>query len=251
MKLENKVALVTGGTRGIGAATAIALACQGMDVAIAARRNDEQAQRTKADVEVSGRRCELVVADCAKAEDNTRAVEQTVERLGSVDVLVHAAGGPVLGDVFRVSPEDWHRGFDVHVHAVYHLCRAAVPRMQAKREGAIVLISSVAGIRGCPGILCYQAVKGAILQLTRGLARDLAPDNIRVNCISPGVIETDFHVLAGMTEQQRQLNVEKRIPLGRHGRPQQIAEMIVELARNDYITGENVTVDGGLTMRIA
>lgn len=251
MKLDGKVALVTGGTRGIGAATAIAFAREGMDVAIVGRRNDEQAQKTKAEVERLGRRCEMTVADCATPADNTRAVEQAVERLGSVDVLVHSAGGPVMGDVLRVSPDDWYRGFDVHVHAVYHLCRAAVPRMQKKKEGAIVLISSVAGIRGCPGILCYQAVKGAILQLTRGLARDLAPDNIRVNCISPGVIETDFHVLAGITEQQRQLNVEKRIPLGRHGRPDQIAEMIVELARNDYMTGENVTVDGGLTMRIA
>jgi NAD(P)-dependent dehydrogenase (short-subunit alcohol dehydrogenase family) len=250
MNLQGEVALVTGGTRGIGAATAVAFAGEGMDVAIVGRRNDAQAQRTKGEVEQLGRRCAMIVADCAKPEDNTRAVEETVRQLGPVDVLVHSAGGPVLGDVFGVSPEQWYYGFDVHVHAVYHLCRAAVPRMRENREGAIVLISSVAGIRGCPGILCYQAVKGAILQLTRGLARDLAGDNIRVNCVAPGVIETEFHTLAGMSAEQRKLNVEKRIPLGRHGRPEHIAEMIVELARNDYMTGENVTVDGGLTMRI-
>ncbi|NUQ64170.1 MAG: SDR family oxidoreductase [Pirellulales bacterium] len=251
MQLQGKTALVTGGTRGIGAASAIAFAREGMNVAIAARRNDEQAQETKRKIESLGRQCAMLAADCAKPEDNTRAVEETLRRFSSVDVLLHAAGGPVMGDVLRVPPEDWYRGFDVHVHAVYHLCRAAVPRMQENKEGAIILVSSVAGIRGCPGILCYQAVKGAILQLTRGLARDLAPHNIRVNCVSPGVIETEFHVLAGMTQEQRTLNVEKRIPLGRHGRPEHIAEMVLEMARNDYLTGENVTVDGGLTMRIA
>lgn len=251
MELRGKVALVTGGTRGIGAATAVAFAREGMDVALIARRDDEQARKTREAIHSLGRRCEMIVADCAKPDDNTRAVEEAADRLGAVDVLLHSAGGPVLGDVLSVSPQDWYHAFDVHVHAVYHLCRAAVPAMRQKKEGAIVLVSSVAGIRGCPGILAYQAVKGAVLQLTRGLARDLAPDNIRVNCIAPGVIETEFHVLAGMSEPQRKLNVEKRIPLGRHGQPEFIAEMILQLARNDYITGENVTVDGGLTMRIA
>jgi len=251
MKLDGKVALITGGTRGIGAATALALASRGMDVAIVGRRNDEQAQRTKTAVEALGRRCVMIVADCAKPEDNTRCVEQTVAQLGSIDVLVHSAGGPVLGSLLEVSPEDWYRGFDVHVHAIYHLCRAAIPPMRQRKEGAIILISSVAGIRGCPRILAYQTVKGAIPQMTRGLARDLAEDNIRVNCVAPGVIETEFHRIAGMTEEQRTLNVEKRIPLHRHGKPEDIAQIIVELVHNDYMTGETVTVDGGLTMRIA
>ncbi len=252
MDLKDKVALITGGTRGIGAAGAIAFAREGMDVAIVARRNDARAQETLKAIESAGRRCEMIVADCARPEDNTRAVEETFRRLGSIGVLLHAAGGPVMGDVLGVSPEDWYHGFDVHVHAIYHLCRAAVPRMREKKEGAIILVSSVAGIRGCPGILGYQAVKGAVLQITRGLARDLAPHNIRVNCVAPGVIETEFHDLTGMlSEEQRKRNVQQRIPLGRHGHPEHIAEMIVQLARNDYITGENVTVDGGLTMRIA
>jgi NAD(P)-dependent dehydrogenase (short-subunit alcohol dehydrogenase family) len=251
MKLDGKVALVTGGTRGIGAATAIALARQGADVAIVGRRDDQKAHETKATVEKLGRRCAMIVADCAKPEDNARCVDETVSQLSRIDVLVHSAGGPALGGALDISPEAWHRAFDVHVHAVYYLCRAAIPRMREHKEGAIILISSVAGIRGCPRILAYQTVKGAILQLTRGLARDLAEDNIRVNCVAPGVIETEFHVLAGMTEEQRNLNVEKRIPLHRHGKPDDIASMIVEMVRNDYLTGETVTIDGGLTMRIA
>jgi NAD(P)-dependent dehydrogenase (short-subunit alcohol dehydrogenase family) len=251
MRLDGKVALVTGGTRGIGAATAIALAGQGMDVAIAARRDDQQAKQTRMEIESLGRRCAMIVADCAKPDDNTRCVQQTIEQLGSVDVLVHSAGGPVPGSVLEISPEDWYRAFDVHVHAIYHLCRGAVPQMRSKKEGAIILISSVAGIRGCPGILAYQAVKGAIPQITRALARDLADDNIRVNCVAPGIIDTEFHVIAGMTEEQRKRNIEQRIPVHCYGKPNDIAQMIVELVRNDYLTGETVTVDGGLTMRIA
>jgi 3-oxoacyl-[acyl-carrier protein] reductase len=251
MKLEGKVTLVTGGTRGIGAATAIALARRGMDAAIVGRRHDEQARQTKAQIEAIGRRCTMIVADCAKPEDNTRCVHQTVEELGSLDVLIHSAGGPALGSVLEISPEEWYRAFDVHVHAIYHLCRAAVPHMRPKKEGAVILISSVAGIRGCPRILAYQTVKGAIPQMTRGLARDLADDNIRVNCVAPGIVDTEFHVIAGMTEEQRKLNLEKRIPLHRHGKPEDIAQVIVELVRNDFMTGELVTVDGGLTMRIA
>ncbi len=251
MELSGKVALVTGGTRGIGAATAIALADQGMDVAIAARRDDQQAKQTVAAIEKLGQRCAMIVADCALPEDNRRCVLQTISELGSVDVLIHSAGGPVLGSVLEVSPEDWYRAFDVHVHAIYHLCRAAIPQMRERKQGAIILISSVAGIRGCPRILAYQTVKGAIPQMTRGLARDLADDNIRVNCVSPGIIDTEFHTIAGVSEEQKSLNIEKRIPLHRNGTPESVAQMIIELVRNDYMTGEMVTVDGGLTMRIA
>lgn len=251
MQLEGKVVLVTGGTRGIGAATALALAAQGMDVALAARRDDATAQATRAAIEQLGRRCVMLVTDCARPEDNRRAVEQTAAQLGSLDVLIHAAGGPVLGGLLEVTPEAWHHGFDVHVHAIYHLCRAAVPLMRPKGEGAIILVSSVAALRGVPGILGYQTIKGAVLQMTRALARDLAEDHIRVNGIAPGVIDTEFHVLTGMTPEQRQRNVEARIPLHRHGKPEEIASMVVELVRNDYLCGETVTVDGGLTMRIA
>jgi NAD(P)-dependent dehydrogenase (short-subunit alcohol dehydrogenase family) len=107
----------------------------------------------------------------------------------------------------------------------------------------------VAGLRGCAGNVAYQTVKGAILAFTRGAARDLAEYNIRVNCISPGIVRTDFH--AAMSEAQRKLNLEQRIPLHREGRPDQIAQAILMMVTNDYMTGENVVVDAGLTMRIA
>ncbi len=249
MKLEHKVGLVTGGTKGIGAATAVALAQSGADVAIAGRHHDPEAAATRQRIEALGRRCEVIVADFSKAPDSERCVRETVERLGTVDILVHSAGGPVNGRLFDLTPAAWYGAFEVHLHAVFHLSRAVLPLMQKKKEGAIVLISSAAGIRGIHTNLAYQAVKGALPQLTRALAREFAEDNIRVNCVAPGVIRTRFH--AAMSEPQKKLNLEQRIPLRREGTSEQVADLILELIRNDYITGETVSIDGGLTMRIA
>jgi NAD(P)-dependent dehydrogenase (short-subunit alcohol dehydrogenase family) len=249
MQLHGKTALITGGTRGIGAATALAFAAQGADVVISARHDDDDAQRTRQAIGQLGRRCEIITADCGSPADCTRLVADTVRALGRLDVLVHAAGGAVPGGLLEVTPEAWSAAFDVHVHAVYHLARAAVPHLRAGREGAIVLISSTAGKLGVMGNLAYQAVKGALPHLTRALARELANDNIRVNCVAPGVIRTKFH--EHMSAEQKKLNLEQRIPLHREGTPEQVAEVILMLATNDYITGDTVTIDGGLTSRIA
>ena len=247
--LAGKIALVTGGTRGIGAATAVALAGNGADVAISGRRLDEEARRTQERIVKLGRRCELLAADVAVAEENTRLVESVRERLGPVDVLVHSAGGPVNGGLFDLTAEQWERAFAVHVHAVFHLARAVLPAMRQKKEGAIILISSTAGIRGIVTNVAYQVAKGALPQFARALAREFANDNIRINCVAPGVVRTDFH--AAMTEEQRRINLEQRIPLHREGTSEQVADAILMLVKNDYITGETLVVDGGLTMRIA
>ena len=175
-------------------------------------------------------------------------MEETARELGPVDVLVHSAGGPVNGGLFELTPEAWQSAFDLHVHAVFHLCRAAIPAMRKRKEGAIILISSAAGVRGIKTNVAYQAVKGALPQLARALAYEFADDNIRVNCVAPGVIRTAFH--APMTEQVKQNNIQHRIPLHREGTPEQVASLIRELVTNDYVTGETVSVDGGLTMRI-
>lgn len=249
MDLNGKVALVTGGTRGIGAATAVALARAGADVAITGRTVSEETKPARWAIEQLGRRCELILADSAKPEEARRTVEEVEKALGPVDVLVHSAGGPVSGGLFDLSPETWMAAFDVHVHAIFHLCRAVVPKMREKKEGAIILISSTAGIRGIHTNLAYQVAKGALPQFARALAREFASDNIRVNCVAPGVVRTQFH--ATMTEEQRRLNLEHRIPLHREGKPEDVAELILTLLRNEYITGETMTIDGGLTMRIA
>jgi NAD(P)-dependent dehydrogenase (short-subunit alcohol dehydrogenase family) len=248
MKLEHKVVLVTGGTKGIGGATAIALAEQGADIAIVGRHRDAEAQETLRRIKALGRGCLLILADVAVASEAARCVEETARELGPVDVLVHSAGGPVNGGLFELTPEAWQSAFDLHVHAVFHLCRAAIPAMRKRKEGAIILISSAAGVRGIKTNVAYQAVKGALPQLARALAYEFADDNIRVNCVAPGVIRTAFH--APMTEQVKQNNIQHRIPLHREGTPEQVASLIRELVTNDYVTGETVSVDGGLTMRI-
>jgi len=249
MDLTGKIALVTGGTKGIGGATAEALARRGADVAIVARTRDDRAMATLAEIERAGRRGEFIEADMGIPEQATGCVNETLERLGRVDVLVHSAGGLVGGTLLEIEPEEWYRGFEVHVHAAFHLCRAAVPGMKERKEGAIVLISSVAGKRGVKFAIGYQTVKGALPQMTRALAFELSDWNIRVNCVAPGIIRTDFH--KQMPPEVQQHNVTNRIPLHREGTPEQVAQAILELVTNDYITGETVTVDGGLTMRIA
>jgi NAD(P)-dependent dehydrogenase (short-subunit alcohol dehydrogenase family) len=248
MNLQNKVCLVTGGTKGIGAAAAINFAKQGANIALAARNIDLEAQEVCHAIEALGRKCVLIAADVGKPAEATRSVEETIKQLGAVDVLVHSAGGAVNGGLFEISPETWQAAFDVHVHAVFHLCRAAIPSMKEKKEGAIILISSAAGVRGIKTNVAYQAVKGTLPQLTRALAFEFASSNIRINCVAPGIIRTAFH--AAMKPEAKKHNLENRIPLQREGTSEQVAELISELVTNDYITGETVSVDGGLTMRI-
>jgi 3-oxoacyl-[acyl-carrier protein] reductase len=248
MDLKNKVCLVTGGTKGIGAAAAVALAEQGGAIALAARTLDDEAKKTKARIEALGRKCLLIPADVARPADVKKMVDETVKALGPVDVLLHAAGGPVNGGLFDLTAEQWHAAFDVHVHPIFHLARAVIPAMKEKREGVLVLVSSTAGIRGVRTNVAYQTVKGVIPQLVRALAFEFAEWNIRVNGVAPGIIRTAFH--AKMPPEMKENNLKNRIPLHREGTPEQVATVIRELVTNDYVTGETYTIDGGLTMRI-
>src|SRR3954471_17758638 len=248
MDLKNKVCLVTGGTRGIGAAAAIALAEQGARVSIVARTADADARKTLSRLNDLGRKALLLSADVARPDDVKRMVDETVKHLGPVDVLLHAAGGPVNGGLFDLTAEQWHAAFDVHVHPIFHLARAVIPAMKEKREGVLVLVSSTAGIRGVRTNVAYQTVKGVIPQLVRALAFEFAEWNIRVNGVAPGIIRTAFH--AKMPPEMKENNLKNRIPLHREGTPEQVATVIRELVTNDYVTGETYTIDGGLTMRI-
>lgn len=244
----NQLALITGGTKGIGAATALTLAREGMDVSLVARQGGDTAAAVRQQILAMGRRCELIPADVASADEALRCVRETTERLGPITVLIHAAGGPAPAGILEISPEDWRRTLAVHLDAAFYLCRAVLPVMREAGGGTIALISSAAGLRGCPGNFAYQVAKGALPQFVRALAREFAADNIRVNCVAPGIIRTAFH--DPMTAEQKRHNLENRIPLKREGTAAQVAELIKQLVTNDYITGETVTIDGGLTMRM-
>jgi len=246
--ITGKRALITGGTKGIGGAVAIDVAKLGADVVINSRHDDDDAKSTLAEIEKTGRRGKLITADVAKGDDCQRLVREAAEFLGGLDILVHSAGGGTWGAIDQVEPDDWHNCFDVHVHAAYYLSRDAVPLLREAGSGAIILISSAAGIRGVPGFVAYATAKGAIVQMTRAMARDLADDDIRVNCVAPGVICTAFH--DDMSDEKREHNLKNRIPLHREGTPEDVAEAVRLLVTNSYITGETVVIDAGLTMQI-
>ena len=248
MDLAGKRALITGGTKGIGAAIALDLARHGVDVALNGRTMDPSAAALQEEIGSLGRRCFLIAADMAQPSEARRTVAEAIEQLGGLDILVHSAGGPAGGTIEDVSAEVWNSAFDVHVHAAFHLSQVALPALKNNGEGAIVFISSAAGIRGCPGAIAYGTVKGAILHFTRMLARDVADDNIRVNCVNPGIIRTRFH--EKMTPDQQKHNLANRIPLHREGTSEDVAEVVRLLVTNEFMTGESVTVDGGMTMQV-
>jgi NAD(P)-dependent dehydrogenase (short-subunit alcohol dehydrogenase family) len=225
------------------------LAANGAAVGVNYVTRPDKAEQVVRDIAAAGGKAFAIQADVSDPAQAERMVERAVKELGRLDVLVNNAGGPAPGSIESVTLETWRRAIAVHVDGPFYCTRAAIPYMKKQGEGAIVNISSVAGLRGCAGTIAYQTVKCAVLAFTRGLARDLAEYNIRVNCVSPGIIRTDFH--AKMTEEQKKFNLDKRIPLHREGKPEDVAEAILLLVRNDYMTGENVVVDAGLTMRIA
>jgi len=247
--LQNKVCLVTGGTSGIGAATALKLAARGAHVIAASRRGASETQPGLLDAaQKNGSRIEFIGIDVGDPSACRACVDRIAEGFGRIDVLVHAAGGAVPGGLNEVSDEDWMNAFAVHVHSIFHLARAAAPHMEKQGEGAIVLLGSAAGLRGCLGALAYGVAKGALPQFARALARELAEKRIRVNCVSPGVIRTPFQDF--LTLEQTRNNIENRIPLHMEGKPENVAALIVTLIENDFITGENFVIDGGMTMRI-
>ncbi len=249
MDLKGKVCLITGGTSGIGAATAVLLAHKGAHIATASRSASRQpASGLLSAAQANGSTVRSFQADVAEPSACRDLVEQVIKDFGRLDVLVHSAGGAVPGGLYAVSEESWMNAFAVHVHSIFHLTRAAAPHMAEQGEGAIILLSSSAGLRGCLGALAYGVVKGALPQFARALARELAEQRIRVNCVSPGVIRTPFQDF--LTPEQAANNVQNRIPLHREGTPEDVAEIIAALVENDFITGENFVIDGGMTMRI-
>ena len=204
--------------------------------------------KVKSDIESLGRRCIFIEADLSRAAAGQECVEQTVNDFGGIDVLVHSAGSIKRGSLLEVSLEDWHSAFAVHVHAVFYLCRAAVPYMKRKRQGAIILVSSSGGLRGCAGAIAYSVAKGSLPQFVRSLARELANDNIHVNAVAPGIIRTRLQDI--LTPEQAKNNLDHRIPLHREGTPADVARVITTLVTNEFITGETVTIDGGMSMRM-
>lgn len=248
MELRGTVALITGGTSGIGLATAKCMAAEGVNLVIGARsEHPASLAELRAIALANGADCVFVAGDVRDPATAERLVERATDSFARLDAVVHSAGGPAPGTALSLSYDSWLDAFDVHVNSAFHLFRAAHPALAASR-GAMVLLSSAAALRGCPGTIAYQTVKAALIQMARALARDHATEGIRVNCVAPGIIRTPFQ--AAMTEEARLNNLKNRIPLGREGTPEQVAAMIVQLISNEFITGETVVLDGGMSMRM-
>ena len=238
--LTGRVALVTGASRGIGAAIAIRLAEAGADVAVGCGQYREGAEEIAGKISGLGRRAVVVSGDMADPDVPRRIVAETGERLAPVDILVANAGTGVRADLDDVDVAAWDRVMAVNLRAPFLLAQAVVPHMREQRYGRIVLLSSVAAFLG--GILSpqYTASKAGLIGLAHSLAATLAPHGITVNAIAPGLIMTDM--LAG---DPRLETLERSVPVGRLGQPAEVADVIVAVARNAYMTGQTVSVDGG------
>ncbi len=245
--LAGKVALVTGGSRGIGRAVVERLAGDGMDVVFFYRGNAEAAQGVVEAVAAAGGRAEALQADVTDAAAVAQAVERVVESRGRIDLLVNNAGIVRDNLLAMLEDADIRAVLDTNVLGVFHVTRAVVPHMISKRAGKIVNLGSVAGDKGGRGQSNYAASKGAIQAFTRAMAVELASRKITVNCVAPGVIDTE------MSQAVRDLageQVTQRILLKRVGRADDVAHAVWFLASRfaDYITGEVLHVDGGFKM---
>ncbi|MER7397071.1 SDR family oxidoreductase [Streptomyces sp. NPDC000151] len=241
------VTLVTGGSRGIGAATCIRLAAAGHDLALSYVQDAGAAERTAEGVRAAGARCVVVRTDTAEEADVDRLFDAAAERLGPVTGLVNNAG--VTGPLGRLADADTavlRRVLDVNVLGALLCCRRAAQVMAPRRTGAIVNVSSAAATLGSPGdYVHYAASKAALDALTVGLAKELGPDGIRVNAVAPGITDTDMHAAMGAPDRAAQ--AAPGIPLGRAGAPDEIAAAITWLLSPDasYTTGTVLRVAGG------
>ncbi len=249
MKLEGKVALITGGGTGIGRASALALAREGVHLAINYSRSQTEAEKTAADVKALGPSAITIQADVSQDTAAREMVRKTVDALGRIDILVNNAGFTkkiALSDLESVTEEVWDKTLAVNLKGVFFCCRAAAPYMKKQGDGSIINIASIAGIRGTGSSIAYAASKGGVLTLTKSLARVLAPE-VRVNAIAPGLVETRWIQQWDDVDQVR-AQVLKDTPLHRIVEPEDVAEAVLSLARATMITGQTVIIDGGLTI---
>lgn len=245
--MKGKVALITGGSRGIGRAIALKFAGLGADAAILYAGNAAAAEQTLADIRALGARGLAVKCDVSDFEQVTSAVAQVKQALGGVDILVNNAGITRDRLVMRMSTEDFTRVMDVNLNGAFYTIRALYADFVRRRSGRIINIASVSGLMGNAGQANYAASKAALIGLTKSVARELASRGITCNAIAPGFIETDM--TAGMNQAALSA-ASKSIPAGRIGRPEDVAELAAFLAGDGagYITGAVIHVDGGLYM---
>jgi 3-oxoacyl-[acyl-carrier protein] reductase len=245
---KNQVVLITGGSRGIGAETARLFAELGADVAFSYQNDQKGADEVKTNIVRLGRRCLAIRADMGSPAECVSLVESTVRELGRIDVLVNNAGIWTEADIENMTDEILNRTIDVNIKGCFYTTTAAVPCMKRQKSGNIIYIASTAGQRGEAHHSHYAASKGALISLTKSLSSELARDNIRVNCVAPGWVDTDMsHPTLISPEGPKHISL---IPLGRAATARELAGPIVFMASEwaSFITGEILNVNGGAVL---
>ncbi|MGE0821489.1 MAG: SDR family NAD(P)-dependent oxidoreductase [Candidatus Binatia bacterium] len=245
--LKGKVAMISGGSRGIGRAIALGLAAEGCRVSLCARGKDTLDQVAR-EVQNTGTEVVALAGDVTNEGDARRWVEETQKRFGQVDILINNVGGSRPGGNLAVSREDWQNGFALNFFSALDLCRLVVPLMSAQKSGCVINIASIYG-REWGGPMTYNAAKAAMISLSKEMARELAPQGIRVNSVAPGSILFP----GGSWEKRQQENpegiaafVKAELPFGRFGKPEEVADVVVFLAsgRAQWVSGACINVDG-------
>src|SRR5262245_6007709 len=248
--LTGKVALVTGASSGIGRATAKMLAAMGARVAINYHRNEAGAEAARADIVNAGGRAIAVKADVTQANDVEALVKRTADELGAIDILVNNAGSLIERlRILELTEARWDEVIDLNLKSAFLCCRAVAASMMERKSGAIINVSSIAGrTGGALGSIHYSTAKGGVITFTKGLAKELAPFGLRVNAVSPGVIDTRYHEIFSTPEVMK--NYVAGIPLGRVGTPAEVAQVICFLASDasSYLAGETIEINGGMFM---
>jgi 3-oxoacyl-[acyl-carrier protein] reductase len=250
LDLTGKVALITGGSSGIGAASAILFAELGARVAIGYYHNQPGARRVREQIETAGGKAIAIQADVRASDEIANMVKRATDELGTIDILVNNAGSLIERQGIReITEKRWNEVMDLNLKSALLCSQAVAELMIERRTGAIVNVVSIAGrTGGGPGAAAYSIAKGGLITFTKSLAKELAPHGIRVNAISPGVIDTPFHEVFSTAEMMRSFVA--TIPLGRIGTAEECANVIAFLASDaaSYIVGETIEVNGGQLM---